>query len=127
VNQKNKTVTAIVREPAISALASVCETRRNATGAGREKAEELSKLLDVTGHEELNQGVPKALFAVSFIMDFLLDPNSEIDPVVVNGLSPVIRECANRACELVAQRDALDDLACELEDRLESNSKKARP
>jgi hypothetical protein len=72
------------------------------------EAKQLPELLNVGSGTPLSD-VPKFLYSVHFILDYLLEPSTKIDPTVVDGLSRAIRECAARTSRLVA-RDAREKL-----------------
>jgi hypothetical protein len=64
--------------------------------------------------------LPKALFAVDYLTNFYLSRNEEeMTGNLANGFAEIVRSCALEAFELVAQRDTLEKLVCELEEQLE--------
>jgi hypothetical protein len=80
---------------------------------------QLSDLLDIGAGSPLSH-IPKFMHSVSFILDFLLEPETEIQPVVVVGLSWALRECAQRTSDLII-RDAAEKM------RASASSEGARP
>jgi hypothetical protein len=80
--------------------------------------DEMKDFFTVRVHKSAD--LPKALFAVDYLTNYYLSRNEEeMTGNLANGFAEMIRSCALEAFELVAQRDTLEKLVCELEEQLE--------
>jgi hypothetical protein len=115
---KNSNVAMIDSKTEKSSRKSVCETKEEASRSAFIKMNELADDFDVC---DGFRDVPKVLFAVEFLTDFYRATNGEeMDSDLAGGLAKIVRTCAHKAGEMLAQNDALRSLASELEKDLKA-------
>jgi hypothetical protein len=118
VKTKSGSVAMISSRTEKTSRKSAYETKEEASRSAFIKMNEMADDFDLC---DGFRDVPKVLFAVEFLTDFYRAENGEeMDSDLAGGLAKIVRTCAHKAGQMLAQNDALRSLASELEKDLKA-------